>query len=216
VDDGTLGPFCSFAPSAYEPPVCAARTGRTFSGRYWVGWADIHAKNSSDINDLAGPFQSRVRSFIAALQAGGASVRVSTTRRDAKRAYLFHWSWLIGLGKANPWDAPPRPGVDIEWNHGELHKSQAAAREMIKGFGLAVPPKSKLAPALASNHIAGNAIDMDILWKGDLPVKDKNGGLVTLAFNENANANLDLHKVGASFGVIKNPQDAPHWSINGR
>src|SRR4051794_35179651 len=121
---------------------------KTKSGKYWVTWANSHAKNSSSVNDLAEPFKTNAKAFIKALQDAGAAVTVSATKRDAKRAYLFHWSWLIALDKAKPSAATAMAGVDIEWDHGDAAKSKAGAKEMVDGFGLAVPPKSTNAPAL--------------------------------------------------------------------
>src|SRR6478609_3379815 len=103
------------------------------------------------------------------------------------------------------------PGVDIEWDHGDAAKSKAAALEMIRAFGLAVPPKSNVAPALNSNHITGNAIDMDITWTGTLKVKRKDGTIVSVPFMANPNLNSKLHSVGASYLVKKHTGDAPHW-----
>jgi hypothetical protein len=188
---------------------------KTKSGKYWVTWANSHAKNSDDVEKLTEPFKSKAKEFIDALEDAGAGVDVSATRRDAKRAYLFHWSWLIALGKAKPSEATALAGVDIEWDHGDLAKSKAGAQEMVHGFKLAVPPKSKKAPALHSNHIAGKAIDMDITWTGHLKVKKKDGTEVSVPFVADANQNSKLHEVGASYGVYKLKDDAPHWSING-
>src|SRR5207248_10574750 len=115
-----------------------------------------------------------------------------------------------------PSDAQAMAGVDIEWDHGDAAKSRAAAREMVKGFGLAVPPKSTVAPALHSNHIAGKAVDMDITWEGTLRVEKKDGTVVSVPYMSNPNLNTKLHAVGASYGVKKHKSDAPHWSYNGR
>ncbi|WP_198555623.1 hypothetical protein [Colwellia sp. 75C3] len=49
-------------------------------------------------------------------------------------------------------------GIDIQWDHGDLAESKAGALEMVKGFGLAVPPRSTNPPSLTSNHISGEAI----------------------------------------------------------
>lgn len=185
------------------------------SGKYWVDWANLNAKNSQSVDTLADPFKSHVKAFIKALEDAGAKVTVSATRRDAKRAYLFHWSWLIALGKSKPSAATAMAGVDIEWDHGDDAKSKAGAQEMVSGFGLAVPPKSKVAPALHSNHIAGNAIDMDITWTGELKVKKKDGTVVSVPFMSDPNQNSKLHAVGESYGVKKLKTDAPHWSSNG-
>ncbi len=188
---------------------------KTKSGKYWVDWANAHAKNSHNVDDLADPFKANVKAFIKALEDAGAKVKVSATKRDAKRAYLFHWSWLIALDKSKPSAATAMAGVDIEWDHGDAAKSKAGAKEMVDGFGLAVPPKSNDAPALASNHIAGKAIDMDITWTGDLKIKKKDGTVVSVPFMTNPNLNTKLHAVGESYGVKKLKTDAPHWSSDG-
>jgi hypothetical protein len=193
---------------------------KTKSGKYWVTWANVHAKNSSKLDDLAEPFKSHVKAFIKALEDAGAKVHIEATRRAAKRAYLFHWSWKIALGKCKPSEAKALPGVDIEWDHGDLAQSKAGAQEMVDGFGLAVPPKSTVAPDLDSNHIAGQAIDMDITWTGELKVKKKDGTkdgtVVSVPYMSNANQNTKLHTVGESYSVKKLTSDAPHWSYNGK
>ena len=188
---------------------------KTKSGKSWVAWANLHAKNSDSVDDLADPFKANAKAFIKALEDAGAKVKVRATRRDAKRAYLFHWSWLIALGKSQPSAATAMAGVDIEWDHGDDAQSKAGAQEMVDGFGLAVPPKSTVAPALKSNHIAGKAIDMDITWSGDLKVKKKDGTVVNVPFMADPNHNTKLHAVGDSYGVKKLKTDAPHWSHDG-
>ena len=172
----------------------------TKSGVFWVSWANTNAPNSHDIEDLMEPFRSDAKAFIAALQAGGARVNVTATKRSARRAYLFHWSWKIALGKCEPSEAGQKTGVDILWDHGDDVASKRGAREMVSGFALAVPPKSINAPALTSNHIEGTAIDMDILWTGTIRVKDRLNREVALPFDSNVNANTLLHAVGESYG----------------
>jgi hypothetical protein len=189
---------------------------KTNSGTFWVNWAHVNAPDSTSLDDLAEPFKTDVKSFIKALNDAGAKVDVGNTKRSDKRAYLFHWCWLIGLNKAKPTDARVMPGVDIEWDHGDPDQSQKGAKEMIDGFGLAVPPISINAPALDSNHIAGKAIDMTISWTGTITVKKKDGTVDSILFLNNVNSNIELQAVGASYGVKKLPTDAPHWSIDGR
>jgi hypothetical protein len=189
---------------------------RQKSGKYWVTWADTYAKNSTSVDDLIDPFKSGAKAFIKALTDAGADVKVKATRRDKKRAYLFHWAWKIYLGKCKPSEATAMPGVDIEWDHGDLAKSKAGAEEMVKGFELAVPPRSTVPPSLTSNHIAGKAIDMIIRWTGTLKLKKKDGKEASVPFVEQVNLNTKLHEVGASYGVKKHKTDAPHWSHNGR
>ena len=189
---------------------------KTKSGVYWVTWANAHAVDSKSVDDLEDLFKTKVNEFIKALEAAGASVDVVNTLRSEKRAYLFHWSWLIGLGKAKASEATERADVEIEWDHGDEEKSKKGAKEMIDGFGLAVPPKSTNAPALDSRHIEGKAIDMNITWKDTIKVKKKDGTEVSVKFDDDVNANTTLHGVGTSYGVIKLKTDAPHWSTDGR
>jgi len=107
-------------------------------------------------------------------------------------------------------------GVNIEWDHGDLAKSWVGAKEMVTGFGLAVPPKSNVPPSLTSRHIAGKAIDMDITWVGKKKFRKKDGTEVQVTYMSNVNSNRLLHQVGESYGVKKHRNDAPHWSVDGR
>lgn len=186
------------------------------SGAHWVAWANVHARNSRRIDDLDATFRRKAEAFISALTDAGAAVDVSTTRRSNKRAYLFHWSWKISLGRCKPSDAEPMAGVSIQWDHGDDQLSRAGAAEMVRGFGLAVPPRSVYPPSLTSNHIAGRAIDMAIRWNGTLRVERRNGDVTSVAYVPNVNSNTVLHGVGESYGVHKLRSDAPHWSYNGR
>lgn len=230
IDEGTTcqmrsplpGPLTMLTPYSSRRDYCllgmtspSSTTEKTKSGKYWVTWADENAKNSTNIIDLDASFKANVNEFFKALTDAGASLDVSTTQRSAKRAYLFHWCWKIYLGKCKPSDATKMQDVDIEWDHGDLKKSKAGAHEMVAGFGLAVPPKSILAPSLTSNHIEGKAIDVDITWTGQIKVKKKDNTEVSVTYMANANANTVLHSIGASYSVIKLKNDAPHWSFDG-
>jgi hypothetical protein len=189
----------------------------TKSGAFWVVWAAQNAPNSSDVEKLAEPFRTQVKAFIGALTRAGAAVKVTATKRSARRAYLFHWSWKIALGKCKASEVNPLlPEVDIQWNHGDDTESRKGAQQMVTGFGLAVPPASVNAPALTSNHIVGLAIDMEITWTGTITVKNKSNEDVRITFMRDVNANRALHAVGESYGVKKLVTDAPHWSHDGR
>ena len=188
---------------------------KTNSGKSWVTWANTNAKNSESLDDLSAAFKPNAKDFIAALEAAGATVKVTSTLRAAKRAYLFHWSWKISLDKCKPSDATALAGVDIEWDHGDAAKSKAGAQEMVTGFGLAVPPKSDVPPSLTSAHIAGNAMDINITWTGKIKVKKKDGTEVEVEYMVNPNVNVKLHEVGESYSVKKLKNDAPHWSSDG-
>lgn len=184
------------------------------SGRYWVTWANIHARNSTSVEEFVEPFRTNAKAFIKALEDSGAKVVVSATRRSANRAYSFHWCWTIGLGKAKASQATTVPGVDIEWKHGDPEKA-GKARKMIDGFSLKLPPKSIYAPALFTKHTPGKAIDMNITWSGTIRVKKKDGGDEWVLFMTDVKKNTKLHAVGASYGVNKLNADAPHWSLDG-
>lgn len=181
-----------------------------------MSWADTYATNSDRIDALSPVFRNNVKQFIKALTDAGAKIEVSATRRSAKRAYLFHWSWKISQGLCKPPDATKLAGVDIEWDHGDDKRSRSGALEMVNGFGLAVPPRSTNPPSLTSNHINGEAIDMTIKWTAIIKVKQKNGIEVSLSFMPNSMLNTPLYKLGASYGVKKLTTDAPHWSLSGR
>jgi hypothetical protein len=207
--------FRSLRVTIPAKPDGAFDMAKTKSGVFWVTWANTNARNSTSVEDLVEPFRSCAKAFIKALEDGGARVQIGTTKRSDKRAYLFHWCWKIGLGKAIPSDAPAMAGVDIEWDHGDVEQSRKAAREMIDGFALAIPPASTNAPSLHSNHTPGKAIDMTITWTGAIKVKRKDGTEEVVSFMSDVNKNARLHALGASYGVKKLATDAPHWSADG-
>lgn len=83
-----------------------------------------------------------------------------------------------------------------------------------------VRPASGLgaAPALNSRHTRGFAIDMAIRWHGTMSMLDANGATVEIATSPRTGVNLQLCRVGESYGVIKynrSGRDDPHWSDNG-
>ena len=187
----------------------------TKSGKFWVTWANENAVASDSVDDLESSFRTNVKDFIAALEKAGATVSVTETKRSAKRAYLFHWSWKIALGKCKASEATAMDGVDIQWDHGDDTASKKGAQEMVDGFGLAVPPASTNAPALTSNHIEGKAVDMNITWTGTIKAKNKSGTEISMTFMSDVNANTTLHTVGTTYSVKKLVTDAPHWSVDG-
>lgn len=186
------------------------------SGIYWVNWANVNAKNSKSLNDLQSPFKENVTEFINALTDAGATVRINATRRSDKRAYLFHWSWLIAMGKIKPLEAERGINVNINWDLGNDRDSEHAALEMVHGFGLAVPPNSFVAPSLHSNHITGKAIDMDIFWTGSINIAKSDGTILNVSYKDNVKDNPQLHAIGESYSVYKLDTDEPHWSYDGR
>jgi hypothetical protein len=164
--------------------------------------------NSAAVGDLATDFRDKVTRFIAAMRSGGASVTVTSTLRNKSRAYLMHYCWAISRGDIASANVPAEPGCVIIWDHGNLAKSKAAAKEMVDLFDLVHEP------SLRSRHIEGKAIDMIIRWTGTIKVKDANGKSVSIG-EPTSGSNPTLHKIGASYSVIKLLSDPPHWSTDG-
>ena len=181
------------------------------SGKDWWQENQRRYPNSREIDDLEPGFRSRVEDFLGSLRNVGANVSVNSTRRNATRAYLMHYSWKVAYGEIDPGEVPKRAGVNIEWDHGELEASRKAAEEMVKLFNMAH------IASLTSNHIAGKAIDMDIKWKGELVLTRPAPLLTRIEGNPRSGQNRQLHDIGAEvFGVRKLVSDPPHWSSNGR
>jgi len=184
----------------------------SLSGASW--WHANQAKypNSSDVLDLDAGFVDRVLRFIKALTNAGANVHVSSTRRNRDRAYLMHYSWAIAHGAVAAKDVPKRPGVNIDWDHGDADASKKAAQEMMNLFHMAHDA------SLTSNHITGKAIDMDISWKGDLLMPYTGGWKWRIdSLPRTGAGNKQLHQLGSDgYQIFKLKSDAPHWSIDGR
>jgi hypothetical protein len=181
------------------------------SGKDWWHANQARFPNSIEIDALEPDFKSRVEDFIASLRQAGASVRIGSTRRNADRAYLMHYSWTIAHGEDEPKDVPARGGVGIVWDHGDISKSRAAALEMVQLFHLAYKP------SLTSNHIKGKAIDMDISWSNDLVLTKPAPLLANISTRPRSGQNRELQDIAATtFRVYKLRSDPPHWSYNGR
>ncbi len=174
------------------------------SGSTWWHANQVRYPNSQSVDDLVPPFRENAQRFIAALRAGGASVRVSATRRNRIRAHLMHYSWKVAKGQIAAADVPAIDGCDIVWDHGDDAASRAAAAQMVRLFHIVFKP------SLTSNHIAGTAIDMTITYSGAINVTDGAGKVVRVG------SAAALHQLGASYGVRKLASDPPHWSANGR
>jgi hypothetical protein len=181
------------------------------SGKDWWRANQARYPNSQLIDDLEPGFRSRVEAFIGSLRQAGSTVIVSSTRRNAIRAHLMHYSWKVAYGEIDPKDVPKRSGLTIEWDHGDLQKSRETAREMVKLFGMAH------IASLTSNHIRGKAIDMNIAWKGTLVLTRPAPLVVRIESLPRTGQNRELHEIGANaFGVRKLVSDPPHWSSDGR
>ena len=113
--------------------------------------------NSTLVSDLDPSFQSKVESFISALQSACASICILSTRRSKERAYLMHYAWGIAQGQISPAAVPQMYGIDIRWDYGDDAVSQQAAKQMVDFFGMTNDA------ALNSRHIQGLAIDMSVI-----------------------------------------------------
>ena len=197
----TPGTASAGAAAATAAPASTA----TLSGAAWV--AKFPASTSLDtLND---PFKTNTKDFVAAVKAGGAAVRISTTYRPDERAFLMHWSYKVAKGTVAASAVPAKAGIDINWVHPTEAASKAAAQAMIDGYDIVY------APAYPSNHSGKTAVDMYITWSGEITVKNKDGTDAKLKAPGD-NSNTALHAVGATYGVMKLVSDPPHWSANGR
>ena len=203
-------------PSAGQAAPAPAATSEP-SGVAWVA----RFPTSTSVSDCVPPFRGQLTAFIVALKAAGASVGVAATLRPAQRAHLMHWCWAIVNADADPRAVPALDGVDIAWAHVDDQgaydavASVAAAQAMVDAYGM---HDLGVAPALASRHIDGLAVDMAIAWTGALTIANRAGAPVTVASLPRSGMNPDLHAVGATYGVIKfvgGDTDPPHWSDNG-
>lgn len=180
------------------------------SGADWWHANQARYPNSAALADLASPFRERAIAFVEAMRAAGARVTITSTRRNAIRAALMHYSWRVAEGSVAPGAVPPIPGAAIRWDHGDLLASTQAAQAMVDLFGIAY------APSLGSRHVEGRAVDMTIGWQGTIRVERRNGTRVAIGAPRTGAENRTLHAVGATYGVIKLLSDPPHWSDDGR
>jgi hypothetical protein len=195
------------AGRSVEPPAPAGDPA--LSGKAWWHTHQANYPNSNRLSDLVPPFREQAQRFANALLAAGATVSVTSTLRHPSRAYLMHFCWRIAKGLVAPGQVPPRSGVPIRWDHGDLARSRAAAREMVEAFGMAH------VASLDSIHIQGRAVDMSIKWAGTLRLADAAGRSHELGAPRNGASNGQLHAIGASYGVKKLVGDDPHWSATG-
>ncbi|MEI9928591.1 MAG: hypothetical protein WDN44_13950 [Sphingomonas sp.] len=208
---GLAAPDGRIDPGGKTWTALAAGTGLAppYSGAGW--WHANQAKypNSAALADLAPPFRDNAAAFVKALRDAGATVTVSATRRNETRARLMHYCWQVAHGTIAPAQVPPIPGCAIAWDHGDLAKSKAGAKEMVDLFGIAFEP------SLTSLHIQGRAVDMTIAWSGTLAIADRAGKIHSLGAPRSGETNRDLHAVGATYQVFKLLSDPPHWSETG-
>jgi len=186
-------------------------------------WVPIYP-GSKLVSDLTEPFKTNVTEFIAALEAGGAAVKIAATYRPPQRAYLMHYAWRVGLEGMDPLLVPPydgpAPNVAVCWAHHDAlgsfdaSASKAAASKMVSLFQIGHKPGHK--PAFPTTHSLGQAIDMQVTWTGTLAIHAKGASTPTLITSlPQSGLNPELHAIGATYGVIKLVKDPPHWSLFG-
>lgn len=181
------------------------------SGAAWV----LKFPGSTSMDDLTSAFRDKANRFIAALKSSGASVKISSTYRPIERAFLMHYAYRIAREGLNPGAIPAMAGVNICWMHFDpkgnfdLVASKQAAEQMVIAYDIAFKP------ALTSRHTERRAIDMTITWQGELKIVDANGQIVNIKTEPRNGTNAELHRVGATYGVIKLVNDPPHWSDDG-
>jgi len=179
-----------------------------------IDWCKRYT-NSSDIKDLNPEFRKKISRFINALKKAGATVDVLATLRTEQSCYLFHYAWLIAKNQINPEDVPLRSDVKINWCHHNYYESIAAAQNMVYKWDLGYEP------ALYSNHIGGNAIDMKISWKATsknyIQIDDANGigYIISTSKLPTDPAGSILIGIGKTYGVYNLKGDIDHWSSNG-
>ena len=181
------------------------------SGAAWVP----KFPGSHSVDDLETAFQAKVQKFVHTLSSAGATVTVNATYRPPERAFLMHWAWEIVKQHVDAHHIPAMAGVDIDWWHGDQAASEAAAQEMVDGYGLR---NLGVAPALNSRHTERKAIDMNLSWTGTLLIANADGTTVTISSAPRDGTNGALIVVGATYGVIHFlhvSADRAHWSTDG-
>ena len=195
-------------PAPYPMP-----SVRELSGLAWV----FRFPGSESPADCIDPFRSNLRAFLAALADAQAQVSIAATYRPPERAYLMHWSWKIAKNIADPREAEPMQGVDIDWVHRtdtgapDIPRSRSMAGRMVSLYEIVSQP------ALISRHTERRAIDMNIWWDGPLSIRGPKGDKTTISTEPCTGMNAELAQVGAQYGVIKArfANDPPHWSDDG-
>lgn len=188
----------------------AMRRILNLSGSAW--WHTNQAKypDSTKINALQPLFADGVQRFVNALRKAGARVDVSLTRRHPARAKLMYCCYKLARNEIAVRSIPSIDMCEIVWDHGSADRSRAAAAEMVSLFGIRSEPK------LESLHALGKALDMTVTWNQPITIKDALGREVKIAGPSNGASSRPLHKVGATYGVIKQAGDASLWSVNGQ
>ena len=200
------------AAAVVEEP--APDTTMELSGAAWrakataSGW--VNDTNFASLDATWGP---KAETFVTGLRSSGATVNVTAGLRHPKRAMLMHYAWTVSKGLATPAAANTAcqaEGININWDHGDLTRSKAAAAELASAFSLVAKP------SLTSNHIRGKAIDCNI---SNVPAKVTVGGTEYDAGPKGTGVQDEdkVDHVGQAVGVIwYGAGDRVHWSHTGR
>lgn len=173
---------------------------------------------SRSLEDLDASWRPSVKRFFRALSAAGASINVAATLRPWQRAWLMHYACLVAgyrgphnaFIQLDPMSVPARAELDIDWTHGgDRGAAISAAVAMRNAFAIVFPP------ALDSLHTKGLAVDIDIQWAGPLSIARADGSISAINSQPANGLNPELWLVGKTYGVVKLPSDAPHWSATG-
>src|ERR1043166_5540016 len=125
-------PSAAAAPSPPSAPKAAeddAKKKQRLSGKHWQAIASEKWPESDKVEDLSDGFRPNAQAFIGMLEANKINVGISSTKRPAERAYLFHYCLEVAAGRTKPADVPKLATVDIEWDHGDNEKSKSRSEE---------------------------------------------------------------------------------------
>lgn len=200
-------------PAAEEPAQQPVGGGQ-LSGANWVQIANTSGwVNSTDFAALDSSWGPSAQAFVDGLRSAGATVRVTSGLRHPNRAFLMHFAWGVAHGQYTPAQANARcqaQGIDINWDHGNLAASKAAAQALVGAFGLVRQA------SITSNHIHGKAMDIKISnLPGSINMNGKTYTTQRGASNQSAAASVA--PIGNDMGVKWfGSGDWVHWSHNGR
>jgi hypothetical protein len=202
--------------SAPEGATSAIETvgGNDLSGAHWRAQATANGwANSTDFADLESSFGANAETFVSGLRNAGATVTVSAGLRHPKRAKLMHYAWKVAHGAITPAAATSAcnaAGINIEWDHGELVASKAAAQALCDSFRLIA------CASLTSNHMSGEAIDMRITNVPETLTINGTEYQADMAAGGEADEDKVDH-IGRELGVLwYGSGDWVHWSVTGR
>ncbi len=198
------------------------RNNLRLSGKEWIK----EYKDKASIEDLSSPFKENVKDFLKAIDEAKKETPqakityyISSTRRPYKRAVLMHYCHKVAYNNITPQQAQQatqKENIPINWIHTDSNGnysekiSRAKALEMVRAYNIAYPA------SLTSHHVRGNAIDITITWQSSFKIKDKIGKMHTIDIPRNGATNLELRKVGKTYGVKRTlEKDPPHWSLEG-